>query len=91
MRKNNFSIKDHLVKSLKIPGDIAFQECFINLEENQNIVLQNFYNILEFTNQEIIIQTKKNKIRIKGKRLEIVYFTKEEIQISGDIEIICYE
>ena len=89
--KNHFSMRNHLIKVFKIPGDLAFQECVINMQENQNMVLQNFYNILEFTNQEIIIQTKKNKIRIKGKRLEIVYFTKEEIQISGDIEIICYE
>lgn len=89
--RNHFSIRDHLINVFKIPGDIAFQECFINMQENQNIVLQNFFSILEFTNQEILIQTKKNKVRIRGKKLKIEFLTQDEIEISGDIESICYE
>ena len=89
--KYHFSMRNHLIKVFKIPGDLAFQECVINMQENQNMVLQNFYNILEFTNQEILIQTKKNKVRIRGKKLKIEFLTQDEIEISGDIESVCYE
>lgn len=91
MKREKSPLKSRMAKALQIPSDVAFQECFMNLQENQKILLQNFYHILEYTSQEILIQTTHHKIRIQGNTLEIDYFTKDEIQISGNIQMICYE
>ena len=51
MKREKSPLKSRMAKALQIPSDVAFQECFMNLQENQKILLQNFYHILEYTSQ----------------------------------------
>ena len=55
------------------------------------LVLENYKGIIEYTGNLIRVQTKTCKICIEGKKLNIDYFTNDEMRISGTIEAIRYQ
>ena len=45
---------------------------------------------MQYSDELILLQGKNRKIELKGKRLNIVYYTNEDMKISGMIESICF-
>ena len=55
---------------------------------NTDILIENFKSIIKYQPDLLLIQCKKNQIEMKGKKLKIDYYTKEEIKITGYISEI---
>ena len=83
--------KELLVESLQIPKDLAFQESVITLTGENEILLENYRGILEYTETHLLIQTRRCRIRIMGKHLEVLYYTNDEMKVTGQITEIFYE
>ena len=82
--------KELVVESLKLPRDSVLGDSIITVTGNTEILIENYKGILQYSDELILLQGKNRKIELKGKRLNIVYYTNEDMKISGMIEIICF-
>lgn len=83
--------KENLVESLKMPRDLVYQDAVITLTGNSQILLENYRGILEYSHNHILVQTKRCRIRIQGENLEVLYYTNDEMKVSGRFSGISYE
>lgn len=82
--------KELMVESLKLPKDSMLGASIITVTGNTDIFIENYKGILQYSNELILLQGKNCKIELKGKRLNIVYYTNEDMKISGIIESVCF-
>ena len=83
--------KNKLVSALKLPEDILYQDITLSLCGRRKLYVENFKGILSFQPECICIQAKDSRLYIKGKGLEIVYYTEEQLELTGWIGQILYE
>ena len=79
-----------MVESLKLPRDSVLGDSIITVTGNKDILIENYKGILQYSDELILLQGKNCKIELKGKRLNIVYYTNEDVKISGMIASICF-
>lgn len=82
--------KELVVESLKLPKDSLLGASIVTVTGNTDAFIENYKGILEYTSQMILLQGKTCKIEICGRRLNIVYYTNEDMKISGWIENVRY-
>ncbi len=82
--------RELMVESLKLPKDSLLGASIITVTGNSDAFVENYKGILEYTSSMILLQGKACKIEICGKRLNIVYYTNEDMKISGWIESVRY-
>lgn len=83
--------KARLAERTMMPGDIVSGSCCLTAMGQNEIVIENYRGILEYAPERLIVLTKKCRVEICGKRLEIAYYAKEEMKITGKIECISYK
>lgn len=88
--RQTISNRELIVESLKLPKDSMLGASIVTLTGNTEAFIENYKGIIEYTSEVILLQGKTCKIEICGKRLNIVYYTNEDMKISGWIERICY-
>ena len=62
----------------------------LTMTGNQDLWVENYKGIMEYTDQSIILQTKAGRICIQGSGLRIDYYTNEDMKISGNIVSLTY-
>lgn len=82
--------KELMVESLKLPKDSMLGASIVTVTGNSEAFVENYRGIIEYNGEVILLQGKTCKIEIIGKRLSIVYYTNEDMKISGQIEQIRY-
>lgn len=82
--------RELMVESLKLPKDSLLGASIVTVTGNTDAFVENYKGIIEYTNQQILLQGKNCKIEICGRRLNIVYYTNEDMKISGWIESVRY-
>lgn len=82
--------KEIMVESLKLPKDSMLGASIVTVTGNSDAFVENYKGIIEYTSQFILLQGKTCKIEISGRKLNIVYYTNEDMKISGWIEMIRY-
>ena len=85
------SFRESLSERFKLPSDMLAGAPIIMSTGKHQLVLENYKGIIEYTGNLIRVQTKTCKICIEGKKLNIDYFTNDEMRISGNIEAIRYQ
>lgn len=75
---------------LNLPTDVIMGEAVTTIFENRRMQIQNVKGMVECTSEKIRLLTKKNRMEIIGKNLNIFEYSKEEIIIKGYIEQIIY-
>ena len=80
--------KELMVESLKLPKDSMLGASIITVTRNADVFVENYKGILEYSNECILLQGKNCKIELKGKRLNIIYYTNEDMKICGCIESV---
>lgn len=88
--KLSASGKELVVESLKLPKDSLLGASIVTVTGNTDAFVENYKGIIEYTGQKILLQGKTCKIEIYGRRLTIVYYTNEDMKISGFIESVHY-
>ncbi len=84
-------IKEGLVESLELPKDLMYGAVLVSITGRQEMLIENYRGILEYTKNHISLQTKTCRLVIHGKNLNISYYTNEEMKITGLIDSIIYE
>jgi len=83
--------KELLVNSMSLPKDILYGASILTVTGNQEIWVENYKGILEYTDHRICLQAKHCSICIMGENLHIQYYTTEDMKITGCICQIGYE
>ena len=84
------NVKSNLVESLELPMDIMYGAVIITAMGRNQILVENYKGIIEYTQEKIRLQTKTCQVTIQGKRLIVEYYTNEEMKITGTICQIQY-
>lgn len=84
------STKEKIANVFQIPKDIMLGSSIVTVIGNDEVWVENYKGILEYTSDAIILQGKKCQISISGKRLCIVYYTSDDMKICGFITAINY-
>lgn len=82
--------KELMVESLHLPKDSLLGASIVTITGNTDVFVENYKGIIEYTSQVILLQGKTCKIEIRGRRLNIVYYTNEDMKISGCVETVHY-
>lgn len=77
--------------SLGLPRDAVKGETIITATGRSSLRIENYRSILIYSDTKIRIQAKRYKLSILGKRLRILYYDKDEMEITGCIETVSFE
>lgn len=83
-------IRGEFWDNVQMPSDVLLGEAIMMISENRILQIQNVKGMVECSEESIRLITKKNRINIIGKKLDIREYSKEEIVIKGEIEQIIY-
>jgi sporulation protein YqfC len=89
--KERMNYLEKLSNQLHLPPDILAGAPIITATGRNEICLENYKGIIEYNGNIIKVQTKMCKICIEGKQLNILYFTEDEMRITGFIQAIYYQ
>lgn len=84
-------LKEGLVESLELPKDLMYGAVLVSITGRQEMLIENYRGILEYTKNHISLQAKTCRLVIHGKNLNISYYTNEEMKITGLIDSVSYE
>lgn len=90
-KKNLSRVKSNIVESLELPKDIVYGAVIITAMGRNQVLIENYKGIIEYTREKVRIQTKNCQVTVEGKRLMIEYYTNEEMKITGFIQGILYD
>ncbi len=90
MNRNSSQKKEALVESLKLPKDICMGALKVTLTGNREAWIENYRGILEYAEEQILLQGKTCQVCFEGTRLSIDYYTNEDMKISGCIACVRY-
>lgn len=77
-----------IFKSLDLPQDLFLGLPNISLCGNKEVYISNHRGILSYGLEQMVILTKDYQIQIKGKDLNIISYTKEDLTIQGYIRVM---
>ena len=86
MRKN---LKTIVSDAAGIPKDVVLGIPLIRLIGKEEFYIENYRGILEYTDTCLRILTKLGQIYVTGRKLEIEYYSNDEMKIIGIFENIC--
>lgn len=74
-----------------LPKDTVAGSCCVTVTGQNELVIENYKSILDYSPEKLTVLTKQCQVEIRGQRLEILYYAREEMKIRGRIEQICYQ
>jgi sporulation protein YqfC len=83
-------LASNVVDSLQMPKDLAFGAVVATITGQNEAYIENYRGILEYTETKIKLQTKTCKLELLGTRLNIEYYTNDEMKVTGCITQINY-
>lgn len=88
MSEHSKNTANKLIESLDLPQDIFLGLPNLSLSGNRELYLSNHRGILSYGQDEMIILAKEYQIQVKGKKLSIISYTKEDLTIQGYISSV---
>lgn len=79
-----------MVESLRLPKDILMGAIKVTLTGSCEAWIENYRGILEYTENQILLQGKTCQVCFEGAGLSIDYYTNEDMKISGCIACVRY-
>lgn len=89
--EESHSFKNKIAELSELPKDVAFGLPVLTVTGQMELCLENYRGIIEYADSLIRIQTKTGQIRITGQKLEIIYYTNDEMRVTGRILSIEYQ
>lgn len=76
---------------LEIPREVASSDIKITMNGFDEVLIENYKNILEYQDILIKINTFQGAVTIYGFNLKLEQMTDEDIKVKGDIDTIEFE
>lgn len=83
-------IREKMIAAIDLPKDVVLGSSVLTVLGSNEICIENHRGIIEYTDTLIRVQTKEKQIKIQGKRLQIEYYTNDEMKIKGYVHSIDY-
>ena len=74
-----------------VPKDVAMGLPILTVTGTSELCVENYRGMTEYTDELIRLQSRCGQIKISGKKLEVVYYTSDEMMIHGHIRMIEYQ
>lgn len=84
------SLKQKMAEATNLPKDVVLGIPILTLIGKMELCIENYRGIIEYNDVLIRLQSKSGQIRVSGKRLQIEYYTNDEMKITGYIQSIEY-
>ena len=88
--KGNQNIKKKLVNTLELPKEIIFNLPLITMVGNEEINIENYKGVIEYSPEKIRINTECGVLKINGEKLSFKQITAENIIVTGVIQKLEY-
>ena len=79
-----------MTEALNLPKDLTLGAVILTITGKHEAYVENYMSLIEYTENQIRIQTRTWKLEIHGEQLEIVYYTNEEMKITGELLEVKY-
>lgn len=79
-------LKNRVSDAVSIPKDVIMGVPLFRLIGREEFYIENYRGILEYTDTLIRIQTKIGEVQLVGHKMEIVYYTNDEMKVVGWID-----
>jgi sporulation protein YqfC len=90
-KEQRISCLEDISNRMGLPGDILAGAPIITATGRNEICVENYKGIIEYNGNLIKVQTKQCRVCIEGKQLNILYFTEDEMRVTGYIQAIYYQ
>ena len=80
---NREQIKEKMISAMDLPKDVIQNASVITILGRNEVCIENYRGIIEYTDALIRVQTRAGQFRIQGKRLRIQYYTNDEMKVTG--------
>ena len=84
-------LKSRALDTANIPKDVVLGVPLLRLVGREELYLENYRGILEYTDTLIRVQTKIGQIHLRGKHLQVIYYTNDEMKVTGVIDNLEYQ
>ena len=91
MDMNRQEWKEKAAEMSGVPKDVAMGLPILTITGTDELCVENYRGITEDTDQIIRLQTRCGQIKIGGRKLEVIYYTNDEMMIHGHIGTIEYQ
>ncbi|MEF9941388.1 MAG: YabP/YqfC family sporulation protein [Lachnospiraceae bacterium] len=85
------SLRHRITEATNMPKDVICGVPIVTITGQEEICVENYRGIIEYTELLIRIKTKIGQIKINGKEMKIEYYTNDEMKIIGRILSIEYQ
>ena len=83
-------LKARIADASGVPKDVVLGVPLLTVIGQNEVCVENYRGILEYTDKLIRIQTKLGKIHVLGRGLQIQYYNNDEMKITGHVMTIEY-
>lgn len=78
-------IRERLASAASMPKDVVLGASVITILGRNEVCIENYRGIIEYTDTLIRVQTKSGQVKLNGKRLQIEYYTNDEMKVTGSV------
>ena len=82
--------KERIVEKLMLPKDLMLGAAVVTVTGRNEVYVENYRGIIEYTSSRIKLQTKTCAVEIEGQSLDVAYYTNDEMKITGVVTQITY-
>lgn len=79
------NIKNVFAKVLEVPKEVVIDLPLISMMGNEEITIENYKGVIEYSEEKIRINTAKGVVKVEGKSMVLKEITDDEIQILGNV------
>lgn len=88
--KEREPLKARMANAANLPKDVVLGAPIVTITGKTELCVENYRGIIEYTEKLVRIQTKTGQLKIHGNRLQIDYYTNDEMKVTGRIIKIEY-
>ena len=90
MSSKKESLRKKFTSMIEIPQDLSNGAALVSMTGQEELLVENYKGIIEYTSSRLILQTKNSKLEVQGQNLYIAYYSGDEMKVTGHIEQIHY-
>ena len=90
-RETRQQLKSKVADMTNMPKDVVLGVSVLTMTGQEELYIENYRGILEYTETFIRVQTKIGNLQVVGQNLRIAYYMNDEMKINGLIKEIKYQ
>lgn len=88
--ENNIGISEKIISMCNIPKEAALGFPVITIFGKNEVIIESYQGIIEYNDEIIRLRTKSGQLKVSGNKLNITYYTNDEMKILGIIDSVEY-